>query len=79
VVHGGYDIKLELAICSGLEDTRVDFDLFDTGTVEFFEGCDDASLLTGARGTVDEEMWEIAALGLRTIIRLAVLHRLMES
>jgi hypothetical protein len=45
-----------------LEDTRVDLDLFHTGTVEFFEGCDNASFLSGTRGAIDEEMWEVTAL-----------------
>lgn len=47
-----------------MEDAGVYFDLFDAGAVEFFESCYYAGFLSGAGGTVDEEMREVAALGL---------------
>jgi hypothetical protein len=47
-----------------LEDAGIYLDFLDTGAVEFFEGRDDASLLSGARRSVDEEMREVTALGL---------------
>lgn len=46
MVYGGDDIEFELAVGGSLEDACVDLDLFDTRTVEFFEGCDDACLLS---------------------------------
>jgi hypothetical protein len=48
VVYRGDDIELKLAVRGGLEDTRVDLDLFDSRTVELFEGRDDSRLLAGA-------------------------------
>jgi hypothetical protein len=65
VVHGSDNIEFELAVGAGLEDSRVDFDFLDAGPVELLEGCDNAGFLTGARGAVDEEVWEVAGLCLR--------------
>ena len=45
-----------------MEDARIDFYLLDTGTVEFFQGCDDAGFFAGARGPIDEEVGEVAGL-----------------
>jgi hypothetical protein len=45
-----------------LEDAGIDFDFFDTGTVEFFEGGYDAGLFASAGGPVDQEVWEVARL-----------------
>jgi hypothetical protein len=47
-----------------LEDAGVDFYFLDAGTVEFFEGGYYAGFFAGARGTVDEEVGEVAGLGL---------------
>lgn len=44
MVYGCYDVELELAVRGRLEDARIDLDLLDTGTIEFFKGCDNASL-----------------------------------
>jgi len=62
MVNRCYDIEFEFAVRGRLEDAGVDFDLFDTGAVEFFEGGDDAGFLASTGGPVDEEMGEIAAL-----------------
>jgi hypothetical protein len=70
VVYGCYNVEFEFAIGSGLENARVDLDLFDTRAIEFFEGCDDASLFAGTGWTVYEEMWEVAALCLWKDVRL---------
>jgi hypothetical protein len=64
MVHRGDDVEFEFAVCARLEDAGVDFDLFDTWSVEFFKGCDYPSLLARAGGTVDEEVREIPALSL---------------
>lgn len=64
VVHRGDDVELELAVAAGLEDAGVDLDFLDACAVEFFEGCYDACLFAGARGAVEEEVGEVAALGL---------------
>jgi len=45
-----------------LEDSRIDFYLFDAGAVEFFEGGYYAGFLAGAGRTVDEEMGKVAIL-----------------
>jgi hypothetical protein len=68
VVDGGDNVELELAVRRGLEDARVDFDLFDAWAVELFERGDDAGLLAGTRGAVDEEVGEVAALGLDVVL-----------
>lgn len=62
MVDRGHDVEFELAVAGRLEDARVDLDFLDAGAVELFEGCDDAGFLAGARGAVDEEVWEVAAL-----------------
>lgn len=36
VVDGSDDVEFELAVRCGLENSRVDLDLFDAGSVEFF-------------------------------------------
>jgi hypothetical protein len=33
VVNGGDNVEFELAVAGGLEDSRIDLDLFDTGAV----------------------------------------------
>jgi predicted Rossmann-fold nucleotide-binding protein len=43
-----------------LEDTRIDFDLFNARAIELFECCDYTCFFPGTGGTVDEEMREIA-------------------
>lgn len=53
VVDGRDDIEFDLAIRGGLEDARVDLDLFDTGAVELLQGGDNAGLFSGARRAVD--------------------------
>jgi hypothetical protein len=45
-----------------LKDAGIDFDFFDTGTVEFFEGGYDASLLASAGGSVDQEVRKVPRL-----------------
>lgn len=54
MVDRGDNVEFELAIGRGLEDSCVDFDLFDAGTVKFAEGCNDTSLLACSRWTVDK-------------------------
>jgi hypothetical protein len=44
VVDGGYDVELELPVRGGLEDSRVDLDLFNAWPVQLFERGDNASL-----------------------------------
>lgn len=65
MINGGNDVKFQFAVRRRLEDARVDFDLFDTRTVELFEGCDNPRLLASAGGTINEEMREVAALRLK--------------
>lgn len=65
MVDGCDDVELKLAVAAGLEDTGVDLDLLNARTVELAEGCNDASLLAGAGGAVDEKMGEVAALCLK--------------
>lgn len=62
VVDGGDNVEFELAVRRGLEDARVDFDLFDAGAVELFEGGDDACFLACSRGAVDEQVGKVTAL-----------------
>lgn len=62
VVHGCDNVELELAVAGGLEDTRVDFDLFYAWSVELLESSYNSGFFAGARGAVDEEMREVAAL-----------------
>lgn len=62
MIYGGDNVEFELAVRCGLEDTRIDLDLFDTRAIEFFEGCDDARFLACSRRAVYEEMREVAAL-----------------
>lgn len=62
MVYGSDNVEFELAVRGSLEDTCIDFDLFNTGAIEFFEGCDDTRLLTCSRRAVYEEMGEVAAL-----------------
>jgi hypothetical protein len=72
VVYGSDDVEFEFAVRGGLEDACVDLDLFDTGTVEFFECCNNARLLSCARRAIYEEMWEVAALCLHNVALVAV-------
>ena len=65
MVEGSDNVEFKFAVRGGLEDARIDFNLFDTGAVEFFERRNNARLLACARGTVYKEMWEIAALCLQ--------------
>lgn len=64
VVDGGDDVEFDFAVGGGLEDARVDFDLFDAGAVELLEGGDDTGLFAGAGRTVDQQVGEVAGLGL---------------
>lgn len=64
VIYGGDNIEFELSIRSSLENACVDLDLFDTGAVQFFQRSYNPGLLASARGSVDEQMWEISALSL---------------
>jgi hypothetical protein len=64
VVDGGDDVKLELAVGRGLEDTGVDLDLLDAGAVEFLQSGYYPRLLPGAGGSVDEDVRKVAALRL---------------
>ena len=47
-----------------MEDPRVYFYLLDARAVQCFEGANDSGFLAGAGGPVDEEVGEVAALGL---------------
>ena len=48
MVDGCHDVELEFAVGGGLEDSRVNLDLFDAGAVELFQRRDNASLLPRA-------------------------------
>ena len=65
MVDRGHDVEFEFSVRGRLEDARVDFDLLYTGSVEFFQCCYNSCFLACARGPVDEEMGEVAALSLR--------------
>jgi len=54
MVDGGDNVEFEFTVRGSLEDTRVNLDLFDTGTVELFESGNDARLLACTRRAVDE-------------------------
>lgn len=45
VVDGGHDVEFELAVAGRLEDTGIDFDLFHSRPVQFFQCRDDACFL----------------------------------
>jgi len=62
VVDGGNNVEFEFTVRGGLEDTRIDLDLLDTGTVEFFESGNNARFLACTRRAVYEEMWKVPAL-----------------
>ena len=61
MIHRRDDVEFELPVTAGLEDTGIDLDLFHTGAVELFEGCDYAGFLAGSGGTVDEEVRKVSA------------------
>lgn len=65
MVYGCDDIEFELAVRRRLKDAGVNLDFLDTRSIEFFERCDDASLLACAGGSVYKEMGEITALCLQ--------------
>lgn len=71
MVDGGYNIEIELAIRRGLEDASVNFDLFDTGAVEFFQCRYDSGFLARSGGAVDKKVWKVAALRLKSKAPLA--------
>jgi hypothetical protein len=48
VINRCYDVELEFPVGGGLEDSRIDLDLFDAGTIELFESSDNAGLLPRA-------------------------------
>lgn len=75
VVDGCDDVELEFAVAACLEDSSVDLDLLHSRSIELFQRCYDSSFLSGARGTINEEMRKITTLSLSR--RLAVLK--MES
>jgi hypothetical protein len=54
VVNGCHDVELELAIAAGLEDSSIDFDLFDTWTEELLQRGDNPGLFASAGWAVDE-------------------------
>jgi len=54
MVDRGYNVELELAIAAGLEDARVDLDLFYSRTVKLAECGDDTCFLPCTRRTIDE-------------------------
>lgn len=60
----GHDIEFEFAVRCCLEDTAVNLDLFDTGTIEGAQSCRDAGLFAGTRRAVDEEVRKVSALSL---------------
>lgn len=64
MVDRRYDVELEFSVRGCLEDTGVDFYLLDAGPVQLFQCRDDAGFLASSRGAIDEEMGEVAALGL---------------
>jgi len=72
MVYGRDDIEFEFAARSRLEDPRINFYLFDAGTVEFFESCYDARLLACARGAIDEKMGKVTALSLGREVSIEV-------
>lgn len=50
-----------------MEDARVDLYFLDAGAVELLQGCYNSGFLPCAGGAVDEEMREVAALGLELV------------
>ena len=67
VVDGCDNIEFELSIRRCLEDPGINLDLFYARTVELSESRYDTSLLTGARGSVYEQMRKVSALRLITM------------
>lgn len=61
------DVEFKLAIGSGLEDSGVDFDLFDPRTVQCAQSRDDTGLLPGSRRTVDEKVRKVGTLSLANV------------
>lgn len=69
MVDGSDDIEFEFAIGRGEKDARVNLNLFDAGTIECFEGADDASFLAGTGWAIDEKVREVTRLCLRMLIQ----------
>ncbi len=67
MVDGSDDVEFQFSVRGCLEHAGINFNLFDAWAVEFFQGCDDAGFLPGARGPVYEEMREITALCLQNL------------
>lgn len=65
VIDRSDDVELELAVGRGLEDAGVDFDLVGAGAVEFAKKGDDTRFLACSRGSIDEEVREVAAVSLK--------------
>ena len=62
MVYRRHDVEFELAVRRRLEDARVDFDLFGAGAVEGFQEAEDTGFFASARGPVEEEVREVAAV-----------------
>lgn len=58
------NVELEFPVTRRLEDSSVDFDLLDSGAVQFLECRNDPSLLACAGRSVYQEMREVTALRL---------------
>lgn len=70
MVDRGYDIEFEFAIRRGLKDSRIDFDLLHTGTVQLFESRYNASLFARARRAIDKEVRKVARLCLLAVSKI---------
>lgn len=64
MIHGCDNVEFEFAVRGCLENARINLDLLNAGTVELAEGGDNAGFLAGTGWSVDEEVGEVAALGL---------------
>ena len=65
MVYRGDDVEFELAVASCLENARVDFDLFDSRSIQFLECRYNSSLFACTRGAINQKMREISTLCLR--------------
>jgi hypothetical protein len=72
MIVGRDDVELELPIASGLENPSVDSDLLHAWAVELLQGRYYPRLLSRSGRAVDEEMGEIAALGLPIVSYLSM-------
>lgn len=68
-------VELELSVAAGLEYSCINLDLLDAWTVKFLERCYNSCLFASARGSVYEEMGEVAASSLfRPVVSCVMLR-----